>query len=210
MTLNDFKRSLSKNNVKIEGRLNNIIRRAEAGESVPFMQFGKEIFQQVEQTEEVNPDFTRPNSPNRTDKRALESVCKKIVAQNQSQYMQRSVDTAVMTAEKDKIRYAQERHIGQNYIPRKGKSREKFVDAMQSNIGNVFSHEPESRTPQPSHSRKANNWNESLTGLGKTPVAPISGPVSPCKTVRKPSAQTYLKNVSSLGRFGVISHHYDE
>ncbi len=30
------------------------------------------------------------------------------------------------------------------------------------------------------------------------------------KAMKKHSAQTSLKNVSSLGRFGVISHHYDE
>lgn len=48
------------------------------------------------------------------------------------------MDTSVMTAEKDKIRYAQERHLGSAYIPRKGKSSGKYVDAMVSNLGTVF------------------------------------------------------------------------
>lgn len=72
-----------------------------------------------------------------------------------------------MTPEKDKIRFAQERHLGSNYIPRKGKSREKYVDAMVSNLGAVFNMEGEVKRPQ-THYRNATNWNQDLAGAGKT------------------------------------------
>jgi hypothetical protein len=71
MTLSEFKRSLSKNKVDINPHLSSIIRRHEAGESVPFVTFGKEIFKQVEQNEGINPDFIRPASPVRQDAAAL-------------------------------------------------------------------------------------------------------------------------------------------
>lgn len=77
-----------------------------------------------------------------------------------------------MSAEQDKIRFAQERHLGSNYIPRKGKSREKHVDAMVSNIGNIFDQGAEVKRPSTSHYRNASNWNQELQGLAKTP-API-------------------------------------
>jgi len=62
-----------------------------------------------------------------------------------------------------------------------------------------------------------------MKGLGRNPVSPLesgtpaksmmvpskSGMVTP-NSMKKRSGQTCLKNMSSLGRFGVISHHYDE
>jgi hypothetical protein len=49
--------------------------------------------------------------------------------------------------------------LGSNYIPRKGKSRAKYVDAMVSNLGNIFNMEDEVKRPQTAHKRNATNWN---------------------------------------------------
>ena len=61
--------------------------------------------------------------------------------------MQMSLNTSVMTAEKDKVRFAQERHLGANYVPRKGKSREKYVDAMVSNLDCIFNMDFDDKRP---------------------------------------------------------------
>ena len=63
MNLSEFKKSLSKSNIKVNGRLDNMIRRSEGGEQVSYVNFGKEIFQQVEEREGNNPDYSRPSSP---------------------------------------------------------------------------------------------------------------------------------------------------
>ena len=52
-----------------------------------------------------------------------------------------------MTAEKDRVRFAQERHLGANYVPRKGKSREKYVDAMVSNLDCIFNMDFDDKRP---------------------------------------------------------------
>jgi hypothetical protein len=67
------------------------------------------------------------------------------------------MDTSIMTAEKDKIRFAQERHLGTIYIPRKGKSSGKFVDAMVSNLGSIFNQEGE--VMRVTHKKIQKNWN---------------------------------------------------
>jgi hypothetical protein len=60
--------------------------------------------------------------------------------------------------------------LGDKYIPRKGKSNSKYVDAMVSNIGNVFN--MESETPTSRHVRQNTaGWNQDFVGLGKNPPA---------------------------------------
>ena len=122
------------------------------------------------------------------DHRALNSACKEVMRKSNSQYMQMSLNTSAMTAEKDKVRFAQERHLGSNYIPRKGKSREKYVDAMVSNLGSIFNMELDSSRAQTAHKRINTNWNEGLSGASKTP-APM--PQIQSKSHKKPSAQSY-------------------
>jgi hypothetical protein len=102
---------------------------------------------------------------------------------------------------------------------------------MVSNLGSVFNQEDTKMTI--TNKKTQSNWNQEISGLGRNPISPLvkqaktalntprvsmgtnsmaktKSVLETPKTMRKPSAQTYLKNVSSLGRFGVISHHYDE
>ena len=44
MNLTEFKKSLFLGGVQVNGRLNNILRRAETGEQISFTQYGAEIF----------------------------------------------------------------------------------------------------------------------------------------------------------------------
>ena len=44
ISLNEFKRQLKKNDIELTSGLSRVFRRSEAGESVPFVCFGKEIF----------------------------------------------------------------------------------------------------------------------------------------------------------------------
>jgi hypothetical protein len=100
-----------------------------------------------------------------------------------------------MTAEKDSIKFAQERHLGTIYIPRKGKSSGKFVDAMVSNLGSIFNQEPE--VMRVTHKKTPSTWNLD-NGLGRNPVSVLdevryarSAMVSPQHAMppkKKPSA----------------------
>jgi hypothetical protein len=52
------------NNIKITPQLNQMLRHTEAGEPANFRKYGREIFNQIEQTEPKNPLFARTLSPN--------------------------------------------------------------------------------------------------------------------------------------------------
>ena len=70
-----------------------------------------------------------------------------VMEKSRSQYIEHGA-VGGFTAEKDKIKYEQARHLGAIYVPRKGKSREKYVDVMVSNLGNIFNMEDEKPKPQ--------------------------------------------------------------
>jgi hypothetical protein len=185
ISLNEFKRQLKKNDIELNGALSRVFRRSEAGESVPFVCFGKEIFKQIEKIEGVSSRFGRNTSPERADQKDLISAAKKVMQVSQSQYLELSQNSNAVTAEMDKLRFEQLRHIGKTYVPRKGKSREKFVDAQRSSLGPIFNmSETMPSTPSPTKVMKQ-DWQSQIAAANKT-VHPLLG--NSDKEKKRPSA----------------------
>ena len=51
VTASDFKQKLAQNDIEISPQLSTLFRKNEVGDNVSFLQFGKEIFRQVEDKE---------------------------------------------------------------------------------------------------------------------------------------------------------------
>jgi len=127
---NNFRASLMEYNVPIDARMDALIRKHEGGDFVSYNEFGKHIFKQLNGTEfynrvdKVNCNNVKIVSPEKTGKGHFK------LADEIKQPKSRQID--------DHHVEQQERHVGQTYVPVKGKSNVKGINQLHSSIGGIL------------------------------------------------------------------------
>ena len=121
-SVTEFKRDLYKNKINVNPYMDKLFRRADAGETINYSVFGKEIFKQIEQDEPKNPMYMRSTTPTTNNFKNMSMTHRRSSAYGIDNTAPHPVSKNMSSdiTSKNDIESNEFRNIGVNYIPKKG------------------------------------------------------------------------------------------